>query len=394
LAYESSSLIIGLLWHSVNSGNLGVGALTVSNLAIIRQACAELGITPNFIILGFSDANQADYVVGDDVEFVPITGRSILPNGDYGKAIRKCDIIIDIGGGDSWTDIYSSRRFAFIWFSKWHALNLGIPVILAPQTIGPFTRPIHSRLAKSIMRRCKLIVARDPDSYRAARAMSPDTKIHEAVDVAFALPSTPWPRGTGLPTIGVNVSALLFHRDKNGQMRFGMEVDYADYSRRLLKILSDRDDIRVVLISHVNSDDNVEDDGGIADKLKREFPRIDAVHKFASPEEAKSCIASLDFLVAGRMHACIAAFSSGVAVLPVAYSRKFSGLFEGVLGYSYGIPVRGVSTDDAVAMTLDAIEQRTELAAATRQGRDLAQQRLKDYGALLKQEFRALQQAR
>ena len=33
-----------------------------------------------------------------------------------------------------------------------------------------------------------------------------------------------------------------------------------------------------------------------------------------------------------RMHACIAAFSSGVPVVPMAYSRKFAGLF-GTLGY-------------------------------------------------------------
>ena len=32
------------------------------------------------------------------------------------------------------------------------------------------------------------------------------------------------------------------------------------------------------------------------------------------------------------MHACIAAFSAGVPVVPMAYSRKFNGLF-GTLGY-------------------------------------------------------------
>ena len=33
------------------------------------------------------------------------------------------------------------------------------------------------------------------------------------------------------------------------------------------------------------------------------------------------------------MHACIAAFSSGVPVIPMAYSRKFEGLF-GSIGYN------------------------------------------------------------
>ena len=32
------TLSVGLLWHSINSANLGVGALTVSNLALAREA--------------------------------------------------------------------------------------------------------------------------------------------------------------------------------------------------------------------------------------------------------------------------------------------------------------------------------------------------------------------
>jgi polysaccharide pyruvyl transferase WcaK-like protein len=34
------------------------------------------------------------------------------------------------------------------------------------------------------------------------------------------------------------------------------------------------------------------------------------------------------------MHACIAAFSSGVPVFPLAYSRKFNGLFGDTLLYN------------------------------------------------------------
>ena len=43
---------IGLLWHSMNSDNLGVGALTVAHIVILREIAAGLGLDPQFGILG------------------------------------------------------------------------------------------------------------------------------------------------------------------------------------------------------------------------------------------------------------------------------------------------------------------------------------------------------
>lgn len=385
---KNASLTVGLLWHTVNSGNLGVGALTVGSIALLRQACAAVNCPVRFIVLGFADRGQPTYIEGDDIECVLLNARAMLPGGAFNRAIKECDLVVDIGGGDSWTDIYSNKRFAFLWWSKVRALQLNIPLIMGPQTIGPFSRPLHSWLAAKVMERAALVVARDPDSYLAAEKMAPRAKVYEAVDVAFAMPHTKWPKREDMPTIGINVSGLLFNRGYDGKSSFGMEIDYPAYTRMLLKQLLSRQGFRIELICHVNSDVMpVDDDCRVAESLGLEFPSIAAVRKFSNPVEAKSCIASLDFLVAGRMHACIAAYSTGVAVLPVAYSRKFSGLFAGALDYPHGVPVRGVSTDDAVTMTLDAIERRQELSAATRRGRDVAARRLDGYVEQLERQI-------
>jgi colanic acid/amylovoran biosynthesis protein len=44
----------GLLWHSFSSGNLGVGALSISNMLLIDEAARKCGITPEFLIIGSS----------------------------------------------------------------------------------------------------------------------------------------------------------------------------------------------------------------------------------------------------------------------------------------------------------------------------------------------------
>jgi polysaccharide pyruvyl transferase WcaK-like protein len=106
-----------------------------------------------------------------------------------------------------------------------------------------------------------------------------------------------------------------------------------------------------------------EDDRKAADDLKAEFPALHRHADFSSASDAKSFISGLDFLVGGRMHATIAAFSSGVPVVPVSYSRKFEGLF-GAMGYDWLVNARGMDTNTALARILDALERRAELAAA------------------------------
>ena len=56
---------------------------------------------------------------------------------------------------------------------------------------------------------------------------------------------------------------------------------------------------------------------------------------FFSPIDAKSYISGMHFFIGSRMHATIAAFSSNVPVFPLAYSRKFNGLFIDTLRYPY-----------------------------------------------------------
>ena len=123
-----------------------------------------------------------------------------------------------------------------------------------------------------------------------------------------------------------------------------------------------------------------------ADILAAEFPGAVRAPDFTNPSEAKSYISSLDFLVAGRMHACIAAVSAGVPVVPVAYSRKFSGLF-GQLDYSWIVPVKGMATDDALAFLNDCLAQRDQLAKDAAAGMTKVDRMLDVYRGELRRFF-------
>jgi polysaccharide pyruvyl transferase WcaK-like protein len=367
---SAGEVAIGLLWHSPNSGNLGIGALTVSNVALARRAAVTVGLKPRFRIQGFVDDGNPTYVTDPDIEVVALNAKAMLPGGAYWSSLPDLDCVLDIGGGDSFADIYGAKRFGYLWLSKMMAAARGVPLLLSPQTIGPFTRQPQRLLAAAAMRRAEAVVARDPMSFDAARAMAPTARVVQSVDVAFALPFERRRRKPGKAIeVGVNVSGLLFNGGYSGANEFGMQVDYAEFSRRLIAALLARPGVSVKLVCHATGDVLLQDDDGrVADRLAAEFPAVSRVPTFASPSDAKSYISGLDFLVAGRMHACIAAYSSGVPVAPVAYSRKFAGLFQGVLDYDHLVPVTGMDTDRALAFTLDCLDRRAALKAEIEQG--------------------------
>lgn len=371
---------IGLLWHSLTSGNLGIGALTFSNAAIIREAAESLGFRPHLTVLGMKDG-ETPAVIDDVEDNYILTARSMLSPRGLWRKLGELDCVIDIGAGDSFTDVYGLKRFFILCASKYMAAARRVPLILAPQTIGPFNRSLCRRLAAYALRSATAIVARDPESYDMARTLAPKVPAFRSADVAFGLPYEDQSglRNGGRLRIGVNVSGLLFHQAETGSNRFGLGYDYAVFTRDLLNRLAARDGVELHLLPHVISPGNpVDDDGRIIDRLSREFPSAVRAPDFRSPVEAKSYISGLDFLVAARMHACIAAFSAGTPVVPVAYSRKFLGLFAS-LGYDRVLPVVGMDEAQAVEFVLDSIAQRDQLDRPAHDGAAQAATLLDEY---------------
>ena len=91
---------IGLLWHAFGWPNLGVDALSRSNVALLRDACQQAGLTPRFVLLG---KPGTDAPSEPDIEQAPylrignlLTGRA----GPYFAALRTCDVVVDICAGD------------------------------------------------------------------------------------------------------------------------------------------------------------------------------------------------------------------------------------------------------------------------------------------------------
>jgi colanic acid/amylovoran biosynthesis protein len=383
-APDLSPLRVALLWHSLRSDNLGVGALTIAHMRIIREAAAAARRSVTFDIVGFGGGQYYPPAEQDFSETQVRGSKNLLPGFPVWKALGRADIVLDIGAGDSFADIYGAKRFIWMWVPKLMALLQGKPLVLAPQTIGPFRNPVYTRLASFAMKRCRKIFARDGQSKAVLDQEKLGDIAAETVDVAFRLPFERQTRAPdGRIRFGLNVSGLLYAGGYTGQNQFGIKGDYRAMIDQIITKLLARGDTDVVLVPHViTAGGDSEDDIHVSRIIAEKFPACTIAPRFASPSEAKSFISGLDVLAGSRMHATIAAVSSGIAVVPLAYSRKFSGLFAAV-----GYPLVGDCTkqDEAelVALTLDAVERRVELAAAAQRSNAIAQERLGVYSAFL-----------
>ena len=385
-ASSDNIVTVGLLWHSSNSANLGIGALTVSNIAIIEKVADRLGLSVRFKIFQWQDPER-DYVNRENVEIIRLRAKHFLLHPAFLKHIRKCNFVLDISAGDSFADIYGAKRFILNACSKLSTLIARRKLILPPQTIGPFQRGWSRFVAGLLMKASSTVLTRDDLSTKYVKQFNLGDNLIEATDVAFVLPYDPPSKtnATGTIQVGINVSGLLFNGGYTGQNMFGLKADYPETIRSLIKQFQQLENCQVHLVAHVVPQNlPVENDLLVATKLGDEFPGVVVAPQFENPTAAKNYISGMDFFCGSRMHACIAAFSSGVPVLPLAYSRKFAGVF-GTIDYRWGADLKTMSASEVVETTMSAFKQRTELLADVKKGMSIATTKLGAYEKVLEE---------
>ncbi|PKO27656.1 MAG: polysaccharide pyruvyl transferase family protein [Betaproteobacteria bacterium HGW-Betaproteobacteria-5] len=376
-------LNVGLLWHSVDSANLGVGALTYSQMHLVEQAARMAEVEVKFTIIGWTreGARLADSRI---TKACQVNGRRLLGlDKSLRQAFAGCDLVLDIGEGDSFSDIYGWKRLAFLIGTKLLASRGGRPLVLSPQTLGPFKHPVAAWLGDLAMRRARAVCSRDALSTAYFQSRKLNKPVNEIIDVAFALPFEAVPRSSEKIRVGINVSGLLWGGGYSGNNQFGLTLDYQATVLELIDYFLEQPNVEVVLVPHVvNAEREAEDDLRASQRIASIRPAVSVAGPFASAMEAKGYIAGFGFFTGARMHACIAAFSSGVPCVPMAYSRKFAGLFN-TMNYTHVADCTKETQAQVVSRMKTAFSGREQLREETRRGNEIAQQRLEKYRRLL-----------
>ncbi len=259
------------------------------------------------------------------------------------RKILESAAVLDVSGGDSFADLYGPSRFRTVAWPKRLALAAGRPLVLLPQTYGPFRDPGLREEAARLLRGASAVWARDPRSRETADELIGEERTRLGVDMAFGLPRTPlegaegdawqqWLDASPEPVAGVNVNGLLVNQP-DASRAYGVTPTHREEMTEVARRILDGSEWRVVVVPHVlgeGLDSDVAVSREVAGRLQAEFgtERVHLADGCRTPGQTKAVIARCAWFTGARMHATIAALSSGVPTGGVAYSRKMEPVFE------------------------------------------------------------------
>lgn len=302
------------------------------------------------------------------------------------RHLRSCSLAAAISGGDSFSDMYGSRRFFYVVLPQVLALTAGVPLVLLPQTIGPFRTRLCGWVARQLLAKAHLVYSRDQKGLAYTRALlrrSPsDDRVRFCYDVGFVLQPAREPppsaeqltslRKAGHLVVGVNVSGLLAMGGYNRRNMFGLQADYQRLMRSILDRVLQVPQVVVVLVPHVFGTHNPESDEAVCRKLYHTAgtaygSRLLLATAANNQRTAKALIGNCDFFIGSRMHACIAALSQTVPAVGVAYSDKFAGVMRSLELERLVIDIREENEAHAVERIAALLATRDEIRAHLQQ---------------------------
>jgi colanic acid/amylovoran biosynthesis protein len=309
---------------------------------------------------------------------VSCLGRSVGGLHPIIRVLDRCDAILDVSGGDSFSDIYGSHRFWSIIRPKLIAKRRGIPLILLPQTYGPFRGRRERRLAREAVLAAKMAWARDRYSFDELKALLgkdfDESRHREGVDMAFNLGAIDpgeklgseirqWVQGrTNHPLIGLNVSGLIALDPERASRRFGLRASYLEVLDGFIREVMREPDLRLLLIPHVMP---IDTDAcmRVMDRLPSTLAsRIRVTPDSLDEREVKWVISNVDWFCGTRMHSTIAGLSTRVPSAAVAYSDKTRGVFASCGVEDQVIDPRRLTTEAVIESLLASFESREQTA--------------------------------
>lgn len=253
----------------------------------------------------------------------------VLPFTRFGNAIRNTERIAAINGGDGFSDIYNTRTFLIRLPETEIAMCYGIPLIVLPQTLGPFEHESNRKIGEKILRYAEKVYVRDDKYIKELDEYG--IKYEKTKDLSFYMKPQPWNVDIKENAVGINVSGLAY--SNHFRTLAGKFDQYPNLIDKLITYYRDKG-YPVYLIPHsynytcpeIDNDDMVACRQAY-NKLedKRNVVLLD--QDLTSPQ-VKYVISKMSFFIGTRMHANFAAIYTGVPVFGLAYSYKFQGAFD------------------------------------------------------------------
>lgn len=363
-----------------NLASKGVHAMAISTMMILRRYIPDARFT---IVSTYPRAEHELYAPYNfNLRVVrnkkSMWGKMLVLLKEYVKA----DMIVDLEG-DGFSD-----EVGFVTSIE-HGLPILVatfmrkPIILFPASIGPFNTKFTRFLARFSLNRVEGVVAREEITKKYLQEIGvKESLIYFTPDTAFILQEAPYERVKEIflkegikkgekALIGMNISQLLSYKSKKGEAKH----DYIELMARIADYLAINLNAVVIFIPHsiylkeaVEVKGETERIGGDdTTAVKEAFKRVKNKDKIIpivndyTAVELKGIIGQCDLFIGARMHANIAAISTCIPTVAIAYSRKAPGIMRMVGLKEYICDFRTMTFEELTAKVDDMWSNREKI---------------------------------
>lgn len=252
----------------------------------------------------------------------------ILPFTRASRYVKQVEIEAADYGGDGFSDIYGDKDFLNRMNQTWFLRKANVPLIMLPQTVGPFKSKQMYDVAVDIMRYAKDIFVRDGKFAEEFKKLG--LNYTQTKDISSFMKPEPWDIEIKPKAVGLNVSGLAYSNTFHG-----LEGQFDVYPELIDRIINHfrNKGCTIYLIPHsYGYNQPIVDDDMIA--CRQAYDRLTdknnvmLVDKDMTAPQVKYLISKMTFFMGARMHANFAAIYTGVPVFGTAYSYKFEGAFN------------------------------------------------------------------
>lgn len=252
----------------------------------------------------------------------------------FREQIESVDMVIAVGG-----DNYSlDYRLPSLWQGiDGLAIKLGKPIVLWGASVGPFENEPHFvPVIRRHLSNFSQVIVRESASYIYLTEVLGLNNVRQMADPAFTLITQQvdytefWPRSTR-GVVGLNISPLIERYKKSNQ---NLVAETVHFIRQTVI----EKGYGVLLIPHVIPLDGAEKNNDafymtnilrLCDDLGE---KVKITPSSFNASQLKYVIGRLRFFIGARTHATIAALSSGVPTVSIAYSIKARGINRDLFG--------------------------------------------------------------
>jgi colanic acid/amylovoran biosynthesis protein len=254
------------------------------------------------------------------------------------KTLKSVDYVLSVGGDNYSLDyLFPSLLMGL----DRYAMDLRKPVVLWGASVGPFERePDFLPVIHRHLERMAFIAARESITVKYLTKLGLANKTVHVADPAFVL--TPehidvapfWPEDSGKGVVGLNISPLLLRYRPRNEPQDKLLDEVAGFIRNAVV----KRGLGVLLVPHVIPHDRAAKNND-ATFMAQLLPRLNDLGNHVqlmndqlNAAETKYVISKCRFFIGARTHSTIAAFSSGVPTVSIAYSVKAIGINSDIFG--------------------------------------------------------------